>query len=473
MPWLRRAGKSGCGCCRAIRRRWSSDYGFRVRPFFRQLLEPAAARRAWLAERGLTQQVVGTWPDIFGHGLPAEQARSWHRLLNDTLAEWCAEHGFAWIASVPLPSAEDATAELERAVARAVGAILPTNVEGANLGELALDRFWAIAETLDAPVLLHPVMTTPAPRARRFALAQIAQYTFDTTLVRRLADLLRRAGPLSAPALILSHGGGDVSVPARPFRLHARAHGPGGAGRRRAGGAVHLCRAGSTTTPSCTARCTCAGGEAAARADGARAAITPFPPADLDPARHCAQGRAYAGADRYGGGDPDYNAPDFCAARAWLSGTETGWNDGSATERQDGAGDRRQRGHRQGASRWRWRARASMSRSARAARSRSKRAASEIAKATGRKIVADPGRSAPRPPTRKTFIKQAHEALGRIDIMVNNAGSAPGGVIEHLTEDDWAQGAAAQVHGLCALPARRAADHGQAGRRPRRQPDRQ
>ena len=35
------------------------------------------------------------------------------------------------------------------------------------------------------------------------------------------------------------------------------------------------------------------------------------------------------------------------------------------------------------------------------------------------------------------------------------------------------EGPAAQVHGLRALPALRAADHGQAGRRPRREPDRQ
>src|SRR3954449_12697805 len=66
-------------------------------------------------------------------------------------------------------------------------------------------------------------------------------------------------------------------------------------------------------------------------------------------------------------------------------------------------------------------------------------AAKEIAKETGRKIV---------PITcdlrsdkdAKSFIEQAHKALGRCDIMINNAGSAAGGVIEHLTEDDWEKG---------------------------------
>src|ERR1044071_4891975 len=65
--------------------------------------------------------------------------------------------------------------------------------------------------------------------------------------------------------------------------------------------------------------------------------------------------------------------------------------------------------------------------------------AAEISKATGRKIVpiaADlrDDKSA------KSFIDEAHKALGRCDIMINNAGSAAGGVIEHLTEDDWEKG---------------------------------
>jgi 3-oxoacyl-[acyl-carrier protein] reductase len=65
-------------------------------------------------------------------------------------------------------------------------------------------------------------------------------------------------------------------------------------------------------------------------------------------------------------------------------------------------------------------------------------AAAEIAKATGRKIVAIPA-DLTRDADAKNFIEKGHAALGRVDIMVNNAGSSPGGVIEHLTEADWAQ----------------------------------
>src|SRR6266404_1217878 len=64
--------------------------------------------------------------------------------------------------------------------------------------------------------------------------------------------------------------------------------------------------------------------------------------------------------------------------------------------------------------------------------------ASEIARATNRKIVAIPA-DLRKDADAKNFIEQAHKALGRVDIIVNNAGSAAGGVIEHLTEDDWEQ----------------------------------
>src|SRR6266567_2822710 len=65
-------------------------------------------------------------------------------------------------------------------------------------------------------------------------------------------------------------------------------------------------------------------------------------------------------------------------------------------------------------------------------------AAAEISKETGRKIVAIPA-DLSKDTGCRSFIEKAHTALGRADIMVNNAGSSPGGVIEHLSEADWEQ----------------------------------
>jgi aminocarboxymuconate-semialdehyde decarboxylase len=202
------------------------DYGFKVRPFFPKLIEPVAQRVAWLDEKKIDYQMVATWPDIYGYGLALERCVAWHRALNDTLAAWCNEHAarFGFVASVALPAADAAAAELSRAADMgAVGVMLPANVEGTNLGELNLDAFWAKAEELRLPVILHPVMATPAPRAMKFALAQSVHYTFDTTLgVGSLlfSGVLDRFPRLT---LVLAHGGGAYPYLAgRLDIMHAR-----------------------------------------------------------------------------------------------------------------------------------------------------------------------------------------------------------------------------------------------------------
>jgi aminocarboxymuconate-semialdehyde decarboxylase len=200
--------------------------GFKVRPFFPKLIEPVEQRIAWLDDKKIDYQLVATWPDIYGYGLAPEQRAAWHRVLNDTLAAWCSENTtrFGFIASVPLPSADDAAAELGRVVEiGAVGVMVPANVEGTNLGELKLDAFWAKAEVLRLPVILHPVMATPAPRAMKFALAQSVHYPFDTTLGAGsliFSGVLDRFPRLE---LVLAHGGGAYPYLAgRLDLMHAR-----------------------------------------------------------------------------------------------------------------------------------------------------------------------------------------------------------------------------------------------------------
>src|SRR5580704_18240869 len=93
------------------------DYGFKVRPFFPQLVESAELRRESLDRQGLDRQFVATWPDIYGFGLPREACAAWHRMLNDTLAAWCKKNSdrFSFVASLPLINSDDAAAELDRA----------------------------------------------------------------------------------------------------------------------------------------------------------------------------------------------------------------------------------------------------------------------------------------------------------------------------------------------------------------------
>lgn len=197
-------------------------YGFKARPFFPKLIEPVALRVAWLDEQGIDFQIVGTWPDIFGYGLPTDECVTWHQMLNDTLAAWCDENSkrFGWIGSVPLVNAEAAAKELSRTVKLgACGVIISSNVQDVNLGEVQLDYFWREAEALGVPVLIHPVMVGSVPRAAKFGLTQVAQYTFDTTL--GVGSLLMSGVPDRFPKLklVLSHGGGAFPYLAGRFDI--------------------------------------------------------------------------------------------------------------------------------------------------------------------------------------------------------------------------------------------------------------
>ncbi len=203
------------------------DYGLKIRPFFPKLIEPVEQRLSGMAAQGVTTQVLSVWPDILAYGLPAPLATRWHRLLNETLSDLHGQHSgeFAFFASVPLPDAAAAAREAEYAMTQlgAVGLVVAANVEGTNLGEVALDELWEAAVKLDAPVFIHPVEAMPSARIAKFALAQIAQYTFDTTLC---VGSLIFSGVLDRfPALrfILSHGGGAFPYLLGRFDcMHAR-----------------------------------------------------------------------------------------------------------------------------------------------------------------------------------------------------------------------------------------------------------
>jgi aminocarboxymuconate-semialdehyde decarboxylase len=202
------------------------SYGFKVRPFFQNLVETAAQRIAWLDSGRIDRQFVATWPDIYAYGLPREKCAAWHRVLNETLAGWCDENAgrFSFVASVPLPSADDAAMELARAADMgAVAVMVSANVEGRNIGELPLDPLWASASQLRMPIMIHPMASAPMPRAAKFGLTQSVQYTFDTTLgVGSLifSGVLDRFPSLT---VVLSHGGGAYPYLAGRFDImHAR-----------------------------------------------------------------------------------------------------------------------------------------------------------------------------------------------------------------------------------------------------------
>lgn len=213
---------AGCPCVQF-------SHGARARPFFPRLLEAESARLAAMDRIGMDRQVLALWADIFGYGLPLRERTAWHRLMNDSLGDTAGRHParFSWFASGPLPDAAAAARELERCVRErgAAGGIVAANVEGVNLGELALDEYWAAAQELDVPVFIHPVQAEPLARTGRFGLNPIVQYTFDTTLT--LGSLIFSGVLDRFPRLdfVVSHGGGALPYLMGRFDcMHERMH---------------------------------------------------------------------------------------------------------------------------------------------------------------------------------------------------------------------------------------------------------
>lgn len=188
------------------------QYGLKVRPFFPGLLD-LDLRLSEMARQGVDRQILSTWTDIFGYGMEVDRNNAWHGVLNDTLAGLCDEHPdqFSWMASVPLRNSTLAADEMHRAEKEgAIGLIVPGNVEGENLGDLALDELWSACEELSMPVFVHPALPEGQPRHGKYGLNQICAYTMDTTLgvaSMILNGVLDRHSELT---LLISHGGGNL-----------------------------------------------------------------------------------------------------------------------------------------------------------------------------------------------------------------------------------------------------------------------
>ena len=188
-------------------------YGLQVRPFFASLSRsrPNASR---MATAGIDRQILSAWTDIFGYGLPAAARRrlapAAERVARRALPASPRPLLHARVGSSPRCRASGARVE-DAVRLGAVGAVAATNVEGTNLGELPLDEYWAAAvgrpRGAGVPASAQP---NPTPRTRRFALNQIVQYTFDTTLA--VGSLISNGVLDRFPALtlILAHGGGAV-----------------------------------------------------------------------------------------------------------------------------------------------------------------------------------------------------------------------------------------------------------------------
>ncbi|WP_027282528.1 amidohydrolase family protein [Roseomonas gilardii] len=174
------------------------------------------ARLALLDEQGIAAQVVCPMPELFSYWMPSDAADDLLRFINDDIARMVSEAkgrlvGFG---ALPLQHMDRALTELHRLkTAGFAGVEIGSNVNGTVIADTIFEPFFAEAEALDMPVLVHPVRPVGMERViGPRNLEQALGYPSEIGLAGAAfitAGLLARHPRLR---LCLSHGGGTLAT---------------------------------------------------------------------------------------------------------------------------------------------------------------------------------------------------------------------------------------------------------------------
>jgi aminocarboxymuconate-semialdehyde decarboxylase len=184
------------------------------------------AKLAELGHNAIDAAVLSAAPPLFFYDRDATDGAAMCTAVNDGLAEFreSAPDRLWWLAHVPMQDPERAAEMLDEQAGKSgcVGAHIGSAVGGARLDSDRFEPFWAAAERLGTPVMIHP-HPTPASDSGldAFYLINVVGMPLETTVtIKRLigAGVLERHPGLR---IVLLHGGGYFPYQAGRMR-HAR-----------------------------------------------------------------------------------------------------------------------------------------------------------------------------------------------------------------------------------------------------------
>jgi aminocarboxymuconate-semialdehyde decarboxylase len=191
-------------------------------------LEPefydADAKVANLEAHGLDGAVISVDPPFFYYEVDAGAGEALGEVINDGLRGMCARRPdrLWWMATVPLQDPARAAAVLaEQQRAGCVGVEIGTSTGSARLDEPSFEPFWAAAEELGLPVMIHPAYQHPHPGYPGFHLQNVIGNMYETTIAAErliMSGLLDRHPELT---IVIVHSGGYVAYQQGRLR-HAR-----------------------------------------------------------------------------------------------------------------------------------------------------------------------------------------------------------------------------------------------------------
>lgn len=169
-------------------------------------------RLADMDDMGVDVQVISPSPNQYYYWAERDLAAEVVRLQNENIAQQCAAHPtrLAGLGTLALQHPDLACEQLEYAVRELglKGVEISTSVNGKELSDPTLRRFWDKAETLNAVVFVHPFGTTLGARTNSWYLVNTIGQPLETTIA--LSHLIY-GGVLDAyPGLkiVAAHGGG-------------------------------------------------------------------------------------------------------------------------------------------------------------------------------------------------------------------------------------------------------------------------
>lgn len=182
-----------------------------------EIFRDPAARLDYMDEQGFDVSIISIIPSLFLYWLEPKETADVCRVLNEAAARMAAgaDGRIAVMAAVPMNDPSAAAEELRRARAElgVVGVEIGASVETTQLDAPELDEFFAAAEQLRLPVMVHPYVSMIAPpdaATRGFHLGNVIGNPVETFIAGcrlLVGGVFDRHPDLR---VILVHGGGAL-----------------------------------------------------------------------------------------------------------------------------------------------------------------------------------------------------------------------------------------------------------------------
>ena len=144
-----------------------------------------AAKIAEMDRNGIGSAVVSCPPPMLRYDVSSDRGASFCAVANDGMAKLCGGYPdrLRWLANLPMQDPPQAVQAYRAALRQGcVGAAIGTSIAGRRLDEPMFAEFWAAADELGRPVLVHPAFNQPHPGLDPYYLQNVIGNPLETTL---------------------------------------------------------------------------------------------------------------------------------------------------------------------------------------------------------------------------------------------------------------------------------------------------